>query len=463
MKSPVKLTVYWGDILYDTAHFHAGDRITVGREPEDTFFLNLDPTSRYKQIELFSVHSDSVDLRFDDKIDGLVRFRDKLLSLKSAEIDERAQKQQDGLNLIKLSPGEKAELVIGHVSFNLDWVRQESVVEKSSALDWSTLILGTLLIVLTFYFPTLLEMLPVPTPEVKEPERIVELVSKETLPRKRPVPLPAPQVAEKKPEIVKPAPPSKVVAPNRSSKAPQQAKAAMGKRKTADGGAQKGAIGKANLQARKTRDVAPGIYGSGIGNMVKNLTEIGTEAAQAPKIANARRGDPNAGGPVSQVGTGGFSTEGVGKGGGGKSIGIGRTVGQGEGGFEGTGRLGLSGNSPIEAGSGHARAPATVRGGGLDSDIIDSIVRRRQDRIRLCYERQLNFKPKLSGKVSVQFVIGAKGSIVATNITEDTMQNQNVRSCILGEVQTWTFPAPVGGTLVTVDYPFVFESSARRK
>jgi hypothetical protein len=93
--------------------------------------------------------------------------------------------------------------------------------------------------------------------------------------------------------------------------------------------------------------------------------------------------------------------------------------------------------------------------------VIESIIRRRLDRIRLCYTRQLNFYPKLSGKVTVHFVIGKTGQVVESSVIEDTMKNQSVRSCILYEVKTWTFPNPEGGTLVNVDYPFVFESSAK--
>jgi hypothetical protein len=92
--------------------------------------------------------------------------------------------------------------------------------------------------------------------------------------------------------------------------------------------------------------------------------------------------------------------------------------------------------------------------------VIESIIRRRQYRIRLCYERQLNFNSKLAGKIAMHFVIGAKGSVVKANISEDTMKNESVRNCVLDEVKSWIFPSPEGGTLVNVDYPFVFESSA---
>ena len=97
----------------------------------------------------------------------------------------------------------------------------------------------------------------------------------------------------------------------------------------------------------------------------------------------------------------------------------------------------------------------------MDKDVVDTIVRQRKDRIRLCYERQLNFKPSLSGKLTVQFVIGKEGKVLQATLSEDTMKDDAVRNCLLSEVKTWNFPKPSGGGVVTVDYPFVFESGGR--
>ena len=64
--------------------------------------------------------------------------------------------------------------------------------------------------------------------------------------------------------------------------------------------------------------------------------------------------------------------------------------------------------------------------------------------------------------MAVHFVIGKKGEVLEASSLEDTMRNAAVRSCVLYEVKSWTFPAPEGGTLVNVDYPVVFESSAKK-
>jgi hypothetical protein len=113
----------------------------------------------------------------------------------------------------------------------------------------------------------------------------------------------------------------------------------------------------------------------------------------------------------------------------------------------------------VEGSSGHGSLDTIVKG-GLSRDVIESVIRRRQYRIRLCYERQLNYNSKLAGKIAVHFVIGAAGQVLKASVAEDTMKNETVKNCVINEVKTWTFPSPEGGTLVNVDYPFVFESSA---
>jgi outer membrane biosynthesis protein TonB len=252
---------------------------------------------------------------------------------------------------------------------------------------------------------------------------------------------------ERPPErIVEILPPKEVV----------HARAAMGERKKSDdGGAAKGEAGKAAVAPPKTvskPSAADSLRSANLGSLVNNLSSLSNSAAPS---ANT---DVKVAAAAAQDGAAGFTTDGLKSGAGGKSVGIGRTVGQGEGGFQGTGKLGLSGNSLVEGSAGRGVTGPAQQGGGLDRAVIDQIVRRRQDRIRLCYERQLNFSPNLAGKVSVHFTIGADGQVVKAGIIEDTMKNQAVRDCIATEVKTWTFPRPSGGTLVEVDYPFVFES-----
>jgi hypothetical protein len=417
--SELKISVYWGDVFYDSVVCKPKDTVTVGRNVNNTFILDLPNElsgDSYKLLELVS--EDTADFFFDDYVSGHVRLDGKLLSLAAAKESSLVSKERPGVYKARLSRKDKADVVIGHVSFYLDWIDHEDhlILPRTPIVDkkqkFAYLALGLLALitigVLQFVVP--------PVPE-KPPERLVTLIPRNT-----------------------------------------PAKAAIGSAQTADGGSQTGALGKANLSNADQKPVSPSaeLKKANLGSLVSGLTSL---AKNAP-VVNSGRNANAVSASIAQVGTGGFSTTGLKTGGGGKTVGIGRSVGSGKGGFEGTGRLGLSGDSALEGGTGHGTGEALERG-GLDRDVIDAIIRRRQDRIRLCYERQLNFNPKLSGKVAVHFVIGKSGNVVSRRILEDTMKNASVNNCILNEVSTWTFPPPQGGTLVNVDYPFVFESSAK--
>lgn len=404
--SKLKIVLYWGDILYDTKICKPTDVITVGRNPGHTFILDVDP------LKLVEVRQDNTaDIYFTEKTDGHLRIGKDLVSLRTARDKKKVDCDQTGLYHVHLTKSDKADFVFGHVSMYIDWAGRVEAITRTKEFDKKRLLF--LLPMLFLMFLSILILSTVDPPEAeKPPERLITL-----LPRNAP------------------------------------AKAALGEQKTADGGAQKGDAGKAELSTPEKPSLVATLQKANLGSLVSGLTSLGA-------IAPENSGKQGVSAPMQQAGTGGFTTEGLKTGAGGKTVGIGRVVGNGQGGFEGTGRLGLSGNSTIEGGTGHGTGDSSV-GGGLDRDVIESVIRRRLDRIRLCYERQLNFNPRLSGKISVRFIIGKDGSVLSSKALEDTMKNASVKNCILEEVKDWNFPQPEGGTLVNVDYPFVFESTAK--
>jgi hypothetical protein len=96
--------------------------------------------------------------------------------------------------------------------------------------------------------------------------------------------------------------------------------------------------------------------------------------------------------------------------------------------------------------------------GGLDREVIAKFIQSQKGKILYCYERQLSANPGLFGKVSVKFQIAPGGEVETSNITENTLGNNNVESCLLGLIAQWRFPKPEGGVRVLVSYPFVFKS-----
>ena len=97
--------------------------------------------------------------------------------------------------------------------------------------------------------------------------------------------------------------------------------------------------------------------------------------------------------------------------------------------------------------------------GALDKSLIQQVVKRHLSQIQYCYERSLSSEgPSLQGKVTVKFVVAKDGSVSTANIKSSTVNNERLESCVAGRFLRMKFPAPKGGGIVIVSYPFVFSS-----
>jgi hypothetical protein len=96
---------------------------------------------------------------------------------------------------------------------------------------------------------------------------------------------------------------------------------------------------------------------------------------------------------------------------------------------------------------------ATVRG-NLDKDIVRRVVRQHLNEVRYCYEEALARKPTLAGRVVTQFTIGPTGKVIVSVLQSSTLGVPAVESCIVAATKRWLYPAPAGGGLVSVSYPF---------
>jgi TonB family protein len=144
-------------------------------------------------------------------------------------------------------------------------------------------------------------------------------------------------------------------------------------------------------------------------------------------------------------GFGGLGLRGTGRGGGipGGTIGLGNLGGIGQGG---------GGGPRVRDGVAEVR-------GSLPSEVIRRVIRRHINEVRHCYEQRLAQNPSLAGRVGVRFVIGPTGRVISAEVESSTMNDGETEACIAAAVRRWTFPAPDGGGIVAVSYPFVFTSS----
>ena len=97
--------------------------------------------------------------------------------------------------------------------------------------------------------------------------------------------------------------------------------------------------------------------------------------------------------------------------------------------------------------------------GALDKSLVDAVIKRHLNAIRYCYERELRTNPSLTGKVVVKFVIAKDGTVATAEIKSSTLTNSPVEQCLVGRFIRMQFPAPAGGGIVVVSYPFLFTST----
>ena len=95
--------------------------------------------------------------------------------------------------------------------------------------------------------------------------------------------------------------------------------------------------------------------------------------------------------------------------------------------------------------------------GSLDKELIRRVVRRNESQVRFCYEQALHSNPDLRGRVEIRFLIAPTGAVQSAVVAKTEVGNQ-VGNCIAQAVRRWTFPAPEGGGIVSVTYPWTFSS-----
>lgn len=93
--------------------------------------------------------------------------------------------------------------------------------------------------------------------------------------------------------------------------------------------------------------------------------------------------------------------------------------------------------------------------GGLDRNEIAAVIQRHLSEVRFCYEQGLQQKPNLTGRLSMKFMIGPRGSVTLAQVMNSSLRHIPVENCIRDRLKTWNFPQPQGGVTVKVNYPFI--------
>ena len=152
--------------------------------------------------------------------------------------------------------------------------------------------------------------------------------------------------------------------------------------------------------------------------------------------------------------------------------GLGSRGGGGGGGVAALGGIGIGGgksrrgHGDFNLGAGGKSEEAVSTGklvmvGGLDKDVVARVIKRYWAQIKYCYEKELSKNPNLYGKIAVKFTISGNGSVSEAEIEQTEMNNAAVEECIIRNIKRWVFPAPKGGGIVVVRYPFIFKSAGQ--
>jgi hypothetical protein len=195
----------------------------------------------------------------------------------------------------------------------------------------------------------------------------------------------------------------------------------------------------------------------------------GTESAVALGALEGFVGNQTGATAGAAFGVGGLGGVGTGMGGGGDSatsFGLGGLSTVGGGGGRGGRGNGYGSGVGNVGGNRRARKPKMIAmsivddSGNLPKSVIRRVILSRKGAYQNCYERQLQNKRDLNGKISINVkVSGSTGKVIVARVVGTTMNNPSVEQCILGHIKKLRFPTPKNGKTVIFTYPFRFKPS----
>lgn len=94
-------------------------------------------------------------------------------------------------------------------------------------------------------------------------------------------------------------------------------------------------------------------------------------------------------------------------------------------------------------------------GEGVSNGSLNSALQGAAGSARGCYNRVVQKNQGAAGKMNVAVQVGANGQVCSASITNDTVGNGEVSSCVLSRFQGKSFPKPDKGC-VTINIPLSF-------
>jgi TonB family protein len=213
------------------------------------------------------------------------------------------------------------------------------------------------------------------------------------------------------------------------------------------------------------RDMESQIGGTGVLGVLSAGGGAGTGDAVADVLGEAAGGGLGAGDLESVLsGVGGLATATsagqrtrVGSAGGGRATGA-ADVGELLSGIGSAGSASVGRKGTIQMTLDAARVTGTgTKASNRSGEEISRNINTHNDAIEYCYKREAKLNPNLKGDVLVEFIIGFDGRVSSARVTQSTLQNKTVESCIISRVRGWRFkPISQAEGDVTVKQKYIF-------
>jgi outer membrane biosynthesis protein TonB len=94
---------------------------------------------------------------------------------------------------------------------------------------------------------------------------------------------------------------------------------------------------------------------------------------------------------------------------------------------------------------------------GDERRLIGDYIRNHTREIRDCYEKRLQERKTLQGKLVARFDIGPSGRVIGA--TAEGMGDRELALCVVKVVRGWEFEKPQSGGKLRVGYPWVFTAA----
>lgn len=462
----VEVIVCWKERVLTTYHFSkAGKTVTVGAHPKNDILLPVFTDAKFSFALLKVGNPATVYVTSDMK--GEVRVNDS--GQKIQDLIALNKLRHEGVGFaIDLQQNNVVRIELGEVTIFIRYGTETVKPLIAPILNLTSSELTTLVLTSVFFgvFWIYLLLYSPPPPEEKpedEPKRTAVFVYKRAE-RIEPVEEKPAQKAKgetiKDQEVAK----SRIEEGKAAEAKPNKSKSEVQKLTTDTPGKDKGIskaaanTGQADAAPKPKKDVSKlglgGVFGkNGLQDDIDKAASGSGVVGSAAKSASGTGGQFAAGAGDEP----GLGMKDIGKGGTGTAtVGIGGIGTQGRGGGRegyGTGPMGGKRNATIIAGG-----EGEEFNGTIDREGIRRVLKENERQFRACYEKVLNKRPDLFGKIAMTWDINDKGRLANGHVKTSTLNNSEVEQCILLRLRTLKFPESPPGQTAVVTFPWVFNS-----